>query len=306
MTICLLAGGVGGARAALALAENLAPENLTFVVNTGDDFSHLGLPVWPDWDTVVYTLSGLGDSARGWGRDDEGTRAMEEFRRLDAPHWFHLGDRDLALHVYRGWALSQQPPDQVAANIARSLGISVPTLRVSEESLNTEFVLNDGERMDFQTWFVRHQGKLPVRSVHSQTAARVTPGVLEAISRADLLLLAPSNPYLSLLPMLDLPDVGKAVKARRGPTWALSPLVGGKAVKGPLDALLSQLAASHGQQAVVDLYRPWVQRLLLPGDEIDGVEGGTVELHPCRTMLGTPELRKATIHDIMDAWNTRS
>ncbi len=304
LTIGLLAGGVGGARAALALAENLPAAHLTFVVNTGDDFHHLGLPVWPDWDTVVYTLSGLGDAVRGWGRADEGTRAMEEFRRLDSPHWFHLGDRDLALHVHRNWALSQQPADEVARQIAERLGVNVPTLRVSEESLNTEFVLDDGEVMDFQTWFVRHQGRPVVSAVRSQTEARITPGVLEAIAGADLLLLAPSNPYLSLFPMLDLPAVGQAVRGRSGPTWAVSPLVGGKAVKGPLDALIAQLSPHRGQQAIAELYRPWIDRLLLPAEEISGIQGIGLKLQPCRTWLGSEEGRKALVEDLLAAWNS--
>lgn len=306
MTICLLAGGVGGARAALALAENLPAEDLTFVVNTGDDFEHLGLPIWPDWDTVVYTLSGLGDATRGWGREDEGVRAMEEFRRLDAPSWFHLGDRDLALHVYRRWALDQKPPDRVAAEIARSLGVNVRTLRVSEESLATEFRLEDGQIMDFQTWFVRHQGRPAVSQVRSRTAARLTPGVLDAIRQADLLLLAPSNPYLSLFPMLDLPEVRSAVAARRDATWAISPLVGGKAVKGPLDALIAQLSRHRGQQAIAELYRDRVGRLLLPAEEISQVREAPLELRPCRTVLSSSEGRKAMVEDIARAWRERA
>lgn len=300
MTICMLCGGVGGARAALALTENLPAEDLTFVVNTGDDFRHLGLEIWPDWDTVIYTLSGLADGVRGWGRADEGTRCMEELARLEAPDWFHLGDRDLALHVYRSWALGQgQESAEVAADIAQRLGVKPRTLRLTEQSLATEFVLDQGERMDFQTWFVRQQGKPVVARVESRSEGTVTSGVLQAIEESDLLLIAPSNPYLSIFPMLAVPQVGQAVKTRSGPTWAVSPLVGGRAVKGPLDALIAQLAQSAGQQAVVDCYQEWAQALLLPEEEHAGLRAGRIQLMSCRTRLGSPEQRADFARDLL-------
>lgn len=307
MKICMLCGGVGGARAALALAENLPNDGLTFVVNTGDDFHHLGLEIWPDWDTVVYTLSGLGDATRGWGREDEGTRAMEEFRRLGGPDWFHLGDRDLALHVFRSWAISERwDRDQVAAEIAQKLGVSARTLRLTETSLSTEFLLVDGQTMDFQTWFVRHQGKPVVDRVRCEMEAAVTPGVLEAIDQCDLLLIAPSNPYLSIFPMLGIADVAEAVKGRKGPTWAISPLVGGKAVKGPLDALIAQLSpGASGQQAIINAYEGWAQKLLLPADEATGLQPGSLRLDACRTMLGTAAARAEFVHDVMALWKSR-
>lgn len=303
MKICLLCGGVGGARAALALAENLNPESLTFVVNTGDDFTHLGLEIWPDWDTVVYTLSGLADLSRGWGREDEGTRAMEELSRLQAPDWFHLGDRDLALHVYRHWALQHHPSHDVAAHIAEKLGVLPTVLRLTENSLDTHFRLPDNSLMDFQTWFVKHRGQPTVTDIESRQQARLTPGVLEAISGSDLLLLAPSNPYLSILPMLKLAEVGEAVKNRTAPTWAISPLVGGKAVKGPLDALLAQLSESSGQQAILDIYSNWVDRLCLPEDELRGLQSPTVKLSACRTILSNPEQRKMMVDDLLSVWS---
>jgi LPPG:FO 2-phospho-L-lactate transferase len=299
----MLCGGVGGARAALALAENFPAQELTFVVNTGDDFQHLGLTIWPDWDTVVYTVAGRIDGVRGWGRDDEGTRAMEELRRLNAPDWFHLGDRDLALHVYRTWALAQgREPAQVAADIVASFAVKARVLRVTEGALSTQFILCDGERMDFQTWFVKHQGRLPVQSVECRTGVKVSEGVLQAILSADLLLLAPSNPYLSIFPMLGVPEVGEAVKARQGPIWAVSPLLDGKAVKGPLDALISQLSSSRGQQAILDCYQPWVHRLLLPASEHSGLAAGRLGLVPCRTRLGTREQRAHFAQDLTRAW----
>lgn len=301
MTICMLCGGVGGARAALALLENLPAEDLCFVVNTGDDFQHLGLEIWPDWDTVVYTLAGLGDPARGWGRADEGTRLMEELSRLQGPDWFHLGDRDVALHLYRTWALGLgRPPAQVAAHIADQFGVRARVLRLTDRSLDTQLVLANGKTMDFQSWFVRQQGKPAVARVESGDGGSVPAEVLAAIRQSDLLLLAPSNPFLSILPMLGVEAVARAVKARSGPTWAVSPLIDGKAVKGPLDSLLARLCQSQGQQAVIDLYRGWIQRFLLPVDELDGLSGPP--LQACQTRLGTPEQRTGFARDLLAAW----
>jgi LPPG:FO 2-phospho-L-lactate transferase len=307
MRICMLCGGVGGARAALALSESLPAESLTLLVNTGDDFRHLGLEIWPDWDTVVYTLSGLGDAARGWGRADEGTRCMEELARLQGPTWFHLGDRDLALHVYREWALRQgQSATAVAAAVARSLGVAVRVLRLTEGSLGTRFALRDGSAMDFQSWFVRHQGRPEVASIEipGASGAVVTAGVLEAIAECDLLMIAPSNPYLSIFPMLAVEPVAAAVRARRDSVWAVSPLIGGKAVKGPLDALIAQLSASSGQQAVADALQPWAHTLLLPAGEQEGVQT-SLRLLPCRTLLGSRQARAEFGADLQALWSRR-
>lgn len=303
MKICMLCGGVGGARAALALSEHLPADDLTFIVNTGDDFCHLGLEIWPDWDTVVYTLAGVIDGARGWGRADEGTRCMEEFRRLQAPDWFHLGDRDLAWHVVRSWSLGQgQSPDYVASQLSERLGLTCTVLRLSQKSMKTELLLGDGRRMDFQDWFVRHQGGPEVSKVVSGAGGDVTAGVLSAIESCELLLIAPSNPFLSIFPMLAVAEIGDTIKKRRGPTWAISPLIGGKAIKGPLDSLIGQLSESDGQQAIVDAYSPWVQRLFLPQAELAGLAADGLELQPCRTWLGDPQQRAEFVQDLTDAW----
>ena len=308
VSICLLCGGVGGARAALALAENLPPQSLTFVVNTGDDFTHLGLEVWPDWDTLLYTLSGTGDAARGWGRADEGTKAMEEFTRLGAPDWFHLGDRDLALHVVRTWQLAQASPDAVARDLLERFGLSIPMLRATRQSLATKLRLQDGSLMDFQTWFVGHQGRPKVVAVEVPGAAeaQMTDGVLTAIRDCDLLLFAPSNPYLSLFPMLEVPQLAEAVKARTRATWTVSPLLDGKAVKGPLDALIAELSPHTGQRAVLQWYTPWTDRLLLPAGEAEALSSDSVVISGCRTRLGSPEQRAEFAADLWRLWKERS
>ncbi len=305
LSITLLCGGVGGARAALALSENFPSNQLTFIVNTGDDFLHMGLEIWPDWDTVVYHLSQLSDDQRGWGRADEGLRCMEEFGRLRAPIWFHLGDRDLALHVYRTWQLKSKSAHRVASDITSALGIPTTVLRVTEESLATSLLLKDRTVMDFQTWFVGHQSGPEVQGVLVPGAAQasVTPGVLEAIASCDLLLFAPSNPFLSLDPILKVPAVAEAVARRSGPKWGISPLWNGKAVKGPLDSLLAQIGTSRGQQGIVDYFRVWVDRLLLPESERVGLVSGDLALEGCRTLLADRLKRREFCTDLKTLWS---
>ena len=303
----MLCGGVGGARAALALSENFPPNRLTFVVNTGDDFLHMGLTIWPDWDTIVYHLADLCDPQRGWGRADEGVRCMEEFRRFGEGNadWFHLGDRDLALHVHRTWQLKTKTAHSVAADITRALEIPSTVLRVTTESLATSLQLKDQRAMDFQTWFVEHQTRPEVQAVHIPGAAHatVTPGVLEAISSCDLLLFAPSNPFLSLDPILKVPAVADAVARRSGPKWAISPLLNGQAVKGPLDSLLAQLGSAPGQQGIVDYFEPWVDRLLLPESERTGLQSRDLTVEGCRTLLADRTKRLEFSSDLKSLWS---
>lgn len=305
--ICLLCGGVGGARAALALSENLPANSLTFVVNTGDDFSYLGLEIWPDWDTVVYTLSKLNDELRGWGRADEGVRAIEELKRLGAPSWFHLGDRDLALHVFRQWQIAEgHSRAEIAQKIADGLGISYNTLRATDQSLDCCLRLTTGEDMDFQDWFVRNQGQPQIKAVKVRAALRARPSAqaLAAISSCDLLLIAPSNPYLSIGPMLQVPQLAEALSKRTNPVWAVSPLIDGKAIKGPLDSLISWLSLAKGQQAIVDYYSPWVDALLLPASEIGGLKS-SIELLGCDTWLKTRAERQNFCATILSLWDKR-
>lgn len=290
----MLCGGVGGARGALALYENLDPDKLTFLVNTGDDFTHLGLEIWPDWDTVVYHLGHLQESSRGWGRADEGTRIMEELRRFSAPHWFHLGDRDIALHLYRTWALGNGTGrDEICKTVCSGFGIGCRVLPVMEGSSQTKFLLQDGSVMDFQEWFVKAQGAPEVQAVLIDGAEEhaLTPGVEDALLQADLLVFAPSNPYLSLGPMLGNSRLRKLVSELTVPKLAVSPLVAGKAVKGPLDRLIESLSKFRGQQAMADYWASHADALLLPEDEISSVKDAPLRLIPCPTLLQTAEDR---------------
>ena len=304
--ITMLCGGVGGARAALALYENFPAENLTFIVNTGDDFEHLGLNIWPDWDTVVYHLADLQEAQRGWGRRDEGTRVMEEFRRLGAPDWFHLGDRDIALHLFRTWALSQgKDSSEVARNITEKMGITSTVLPVTTESLATKLKLKDGSIMDFQAWFVEQQCGPEVAEVLSLSSESnvLSPGVQEALTDADWILLAPSNPYLSLGPMLSFKAFAEAYSSSSAPKWAISPLIGGKAVKGPLDRLIESLSPKRGQDAIADYWQDWTDRLLLPSSELVDVGKTNLALTACSTRLGQPDDRAEFARELSASWS---
>ena len=275
----MLCGGVGGARAALALQENFREDSLVFIVNSGDDFTHQGLEIWPDWDTVFYHLAGLQDAERGWGRADEGTRAMEEFKRFGAPEWFHLGDRDLALHVVRNGLLSEGwDRAQIADHLCQQVGLDCRVLPVSAGSLQTKLLLDDGRKADFQPWFVQERGRPVVREVTVDTSVRVLPAVLTSIREADLIVMAPSNPYLSLGPMLALPELADVLKRRKVQKVAISPLIGGKALKGPLDRLIESLSDFQGQRAIAEYWAPWVDGLLLPRDEAEALSGSPVKL----------------------------
>ena len=301
----MLCGGVGGARAALALYENFPQHSLTFLVNTGDDFTHLGLEIWPDWDTVLYHLAGIEETSRGWGRADEGLRAMEEFQRFGAPDWFHLGYRDLALHVYRSWALRQGwSRARLSDALAQRFALTCRLLPLTEQGMDTRLQLGDGRTMEFQDWFVKEQGVPEVTAVLNEQPDRkaLTEGVVEALNTADFLVMAPSNPYLSLGPMLCHPELGTVIRNLDMPKLAVSPLVGGKAIKGPLDRLIASLSPFEGQSAIADYWSGWVDGLLLPSDEIETVENPPLRLFGGPTMLKSSDDRQAFCHGLEKAW----
>lgn len=293
MKIVCLCGGVGGARAALALYENLSHHQLTFIVNTGDDFTHLGLPIWPDWDTVLYHLAEVQESERGWGRADEGSRVMEELRRFGAPQWFHLGDRDVALHLYRNWRFSAGAKRlEISKELCEAFGVQALVLPLTENGMGTQLRVSSGETMDFQDWFVKEQGRPPVAEVVMPDSSEnpLVEGVQSSIEEADCLLFAPSNPYLSLGPMLSHRPFVELLQKRNCPKVAVSPLVGGKALKGPLDKLIESLSPYRGQTAIAHYWKDKVDLLLLPPGEAP--EKPFLNTQPCPTMLKTVEQRQ--------------
>jgi LPPG:FO 2-phospho-L-lactate transferase len=233
LRVAALAGGVGGAKMAHGLAGVVPAQALTVVVNTGDDFDHLGLRVCPDLDTVVYTLAGVANRKTGWGRDRETWSFLEASGELGRPTWFRLGDRDLALHVARTERLRQGVAlSEVTREVSSALGVLPTVLPMTDDDVRTIVRTDEGE-LAFQEYFVHRACEPVVRGFDfvGVDRARPAPGVVEAIERADLVVICPSNPWVSIDPILAVPGLREGVAER--PVVAVSPLVGGKALRGP-------------------------------------------------------------------------
>ena len=254
--LTVLCGGLGGSRFVDALARAAGAEAVTAVGNVGDDVEVLGLHVSPDLDTVLYTLAGLLDEERGWGVRDETYGALEMARTLGGETWFTLGDRDIGLHLVRtGLLRAGRPLSEVTARLADSLGVRVRLVPATDDPLRTLVATPAGE-LDFQTWFVRRRHADAVLAVRyaGAEAARPAPGVLEAIRGADVVFLAPSNPFVSVAPILAVPGIAEALSARTRPVVAISPLVGGRALRGPLAEMLGSLGHEATAAGVARLY----------------------------------------------------
>lgn len=266
-SIVVLAGGLGGSRLVDSLARAAGPEAVTAIVNVGDDLKFLGLYVSPDLDTVLYTLAGLLDEERGWGIRDESYAAIGAAERLGAETWFTLGDRDLGLHLVRtGLLRGGSSLSAVTARLAEALGVGVRLLPATDDRLRT-FVSTPAGELDFQTWFVRRRHADPVLAVRFEGAetARPAPGVLDAIAAAELVVIAPSNPFVSIGPILAVPGLREALAQRR--VAAVSPLVGGKALRGPLAEMLASLGHEPTARGVAAVYGDLVSTFVLdPAD----------------------------------------
>ena len=269
--VLALCGGVGGAKLAAGLAAVLPPERLTIVVNTGDDFEHLGLSISPDIDTVVYTLSGLSDEVRGWGVADESWQAMAQLGRLGEAQWFMLGDRDLAMHLARTRRLrAGETLSEITASLAGHLGVGPAIVPMSDDPVRTKVATADGE-LDFQRYFVAEQCRPVARAIRFDGAerARPSPGFAAALARPDLgaVIVCPSNPYLSVDPLLALPGVRERIAGLTVPRVAVSPIVAGQAIKGPTAKLMAELGADVDVTGVARHYRGLIDILIV--DEAD-------------------------------------
>jgi LPPG:FO 2-phospho-L-lactate transferase len=272
----VLCGGLGGSRFVDALARAAGPEQVAAVVNVGDDAEILGLHVSPDLDTVLYTLAGLLDEQRGWGVRDETTHALESAGRLGGETWFTLGDRDLGLHLVRTRALREGAAlSEATARLAERLGVEVRLLPASDDPVRTYLTTPAGE-LDFQTWFVarRHADAVLGLRYEGAEAAAPAPGVLEAIAEAELVFLAPSNPFVSIFPILAVPGIRPALAGKR--VVAVSPLVGGKALRGPLAAMMDSLGDEPGVRGIASLYEGVATDLVVDPADAGEVPGALV------------------------------
>ncbi len=258
--IVLFVGGVGGARLAFGMAQLLPPERLTLIVNVGDDLWHLGLRVCPDSDTVMYTLAGVVDPVNGWGQAGETTQMLDSLRRFDSDGndtWFKLGDKDLATHLTRTQMLKQGVRlTDVTAALSRGLGMNHPLLPVTDDDVPTLVDTEEYGELAFQEYFVRHRWQPIVRYLMYENADRasVTPEVTAAIERADAIVFAPSNPWLSVAPMLAIGDLRARISRRDVPRIAMTPIIGGAAVKGPAAKLMGELGYPVTAQSVAEYY----------------------------------------------------
>jgi len=276
--VVALCGGVGGAKLALAL-ERLIGADLTVIVNTGDDFEHLGLHVSPDIDTVVYTLGGLSDLERGWGRADESWNFMEALGALGGETWFRLGDRDLAMHVERSRALrSGISLTEFTMATARRLGIAASILPMSDDRVETMVITAEGT-LPFQRYFVGLQCAPVVKRLEFSNAERAaaTSQVLAALRNPDLaaIIICPSNPYLSVDPILAVSDIRRALDEVTAPIVAVSPLIGGQAVKGPTAKIMAELGIPADSASIARHYR-FIDGLII--DETDRAESGKIDM----------------------------
>jgi LPPG:FO 2-phospho-L-lactate transferase len=291
--ITALAGGVGAARLLRGMVQVVPSEELTAVVNTGDDTVLHGLHISPDLDTVTYTLAGLNDDERGWGLAGETWTVMTALEELGGAAWFRLGDRDLATHLYRTQRLSEGASlSAVTAELAARLGLRLRLLPMSDDPVRTRLTLaDDGRQVGFQEYFVALGHSVTVSGVEFDEAAvaRPAPGVLDAIDRSEMVVVCPSNPVLSIAPILAVPGIEGALRARRPSVVAVSPIVGGAALKGPADRLLVELGEESSATGVARYYRDVVGTLVV--DEADADAVASIEALGMRCVVAPTVMR---------------
>lgn len=277
--LAVLSGGVGGAKLVLGLAQIMPPENLSVIANTGDDFDHLGLRICPDIDTLIYTLSGLANPDTGWGLRDESWDYMKALQALGGEAWFRLGDRDLAMHVKRrDLLLGGQTLNETTRRLAGDLGVKVAILPMSDDPIHTYIETDNGE-LAFQDYFVRLQAQPAARAIHyrSTGTARASSTVTEALTDPELngVIISPSNPWLSIAPILAAAGVESCLLNSNAPVTALSPIVAGKAIKGPTAKLMQELGITTGVTGIAEHYRNIIDGLII--DEQDRNSKAAIE-----------------------------
>jgi LPPG:FO 2-phospho-L-lactate transferase len=305
--ITALAGGVGAARLLRGLARVVPPPEVTAVVNTGDDTEMHGLHISPDLDTVTYTLAGMSDDERGWGLAGETWTVMDSLDRLGGQTWFRLGDHDLATHLFRTQRMRDGDSlSEVTARIARSLGVGTRLLPMSDDPVRTRLTLRDGPEVSFQEYFVGRRHAVAVESVRFAGAedAAPAPGVLEALAEAEIVVVCPSNPIVSIGPLLAVPGISDVLVGRRDDVVAVSPIVAGTALKGPADRLLAELGHEPTAAGVARVYAPFIGTLVI--DEADAaladeVEACGVHCVVTPTVMHTPAHAASLASVLLDA-----
>ena len=309
MKVVALAGGVGGAKLADGLAQILAPEELTIIVNTGDDFSHLGLNISPDLDTVCYALAGMANSATGWGQADETWLALESIGQLGGPTWFRLGDRDLGVHLERTRRRSSgQPLSKITRDFCLAWGIEHRVLPMSDDTVPTWVQTLEGE-LPFQIYFVQRQCHPQVTGFHFEGAekARPAPGVLEAIQNADQVIFCPSNPWVSIDPILAVPGVRDTINtrqsARQSVVTAVSPIIGGTTVKGPAAKMYHELGIEPSALSVARHYQDLLSGFVLDSQDhqyMQPIRSMEVQTLETDTIMKLPGDRRRLAQEVLE------
>lgn len=291
--IAVLSGGVGAARLLRVLRDLVEPTSLRAVVNVGDDLVLHGLTICPDLDTILYTLAGLNNDETGWGLRDESWRVMEALEALGGESWFRLGDRDLATHLYRSQRLAAgATKTMVSAELAAALAVEIALLPVTDDPVSTVFETAIG-RLSFQEYFVRHRHQIPVSAIEviGASEARATDSALIALEQAQRIVIAPSNPLISIGPILQVPGVRDVISRRRDDVVAVSPIIDGAALKGPADRLLAELGYDVSCVGVADVYGDLVGTWVI--DETDQHHAATLrrrgyQVRVTTTVMGRP------------------
>lgn len=306
-TIVALSGGVGGAKLVLGLSHVLEAEELLVVANTGDDFEHLGFSISPDIDTLTYTLAGLDNPATGWGRRDETWSFMEEIGRLGGPAWFRLGDRDLALHAERTRRLrGGERLSTVTAHLCQRFGIRSPVIPMSDDPVRTR-VLTEAGWLDFQEYFVREQCRPGVRQIAFEGAKQATipMRLAKALGSGTVrgVVICPSNPFISIDPILSVPGLRNALRDCGAPIVAVSPIVGRQAVKGPTAKMMQELGIEVSAAAVSRHYGEFLHGFVVDDNDAPGVRG---RHWVTPTLMKTLDDRRALARSVLEFLDTLS
>jgi len=299
----VLSGGVGGARFLRGVLAVVESDNISIIGNVGDDIEVLGLHVSPDLDSVLYALVGIADEERGWGRAGETWNALETVADLGGDAWFRLGDRDIGLHLIRSQLLREGVSLSAAtARVAAGLGLECALLPSTDDPVRT-FVETPAGTFSFQEWFVGRGHRDEVDAVHYVGAAdaRPAPGVIEAIDDADVIVITPSNPYVSIGPILAVEEIRGALERRRVPCVAVSPLIGGRAVKGPADRMLARLAGGTGPAAVAGCYPGLIDALVIDEEDAPAELPRGVRTVVTRTLMVDEDARRRLALAVLDA-----
>ncbi|WP_043288609.1 2-phospho-L-lactate transferase [Paraburkholderia oxyphila] len=303
--VTLLAGGVGGARMATGLCAALAPGALSIVANIGDDERFYGLHVSPDLDTILYTLAGAVDVSQGWGVSGDTVRVLETLLKLGAPAWMKLGDVDFALHIYRSWRLANGDRlTDIMSDVALRMGLKCRLLPATDGVVPTEVDTEEGV-LRFQEWFVERRSAPKVRRLYFKGASTTEPTreVRDAIGEADIVIIAPSNPLLSIEPILALRGLRQRLAERRTPCVAISPLINGRAVKGPLDRMLADMGLPGGAVGIAECYAGLIDGIVI--DQSDASEEAAlrnrgIKVLTAETYIKEPERSKSLAELVLD------